>query len=373
MKMNWRLLKDEANAIDVHGLGAFAKRLEESAARGGGPLKGFTFLEDGRQMLTFSREIEHDIVSAGEAGPLYVGFQNAGKLEKEAGRYQRMRAGGVTVFGFGEGDPEEAWARGLSHWKTLPADHSLLENQWFLISLAPEPIAFVGWEVSADEIWGEGGISTPDKTFAGFVSGDMRVVEAMIGHLEDVRLDRKESSDDRLKDAIAEVNPRRIIALVDEGQRSYLARTLPEVAEAAGEAGAELFLYDLSAASYLVSPYPDEDERWMKPKKASALRRALGRSNLANLVDAAATKAGTVWGILPEKVGFAHLAQWCKREHIDTVVIPVEFSRPSLLERLQGLTLQSLADHSVGVTIVVDDPVRGAWVVPAAIEEGVPA
>ena len=37
MKMNWRLIKDEANAIDVHGLGAFAKRLEESAARGGGP------------------------------------------------------------------------------------------------------------------------------------------------------------------------------------------------------------------------------------------------------------------------------------------------------------------------------------------------
>ena len=264
-----------------------------------------------------------------------------------------------------------SWAGGLAHWKTLPADHSLLENQWFLISLAPEPIAFVGWEVSADETWGEGGISAPDKTFAGFVSGDLRVVEAMIGHLEDVRLDREESSDDRLKDAIAEVNPRRIIALVDEGQRSYLARTLPEVAAAAGEAGAELFLYDLSAASYLVSPYPDEDERWKTPKMAPALRRAYGRSNLANLVDAAGTKASSVRGILPEKVGFAHLAEWCKREDIDTVVIPVEFSRPSLLDRLQGLSLQSLADNSVGITIVVDDPVRGAWVVPAAVEQGV--
>ncbi|MEO8458237.1 MAG: hypothetical protein ABI559_10530 [Chloroflexota bacterium] len=236
-----------------------------------------------------------------------------------------------------------------------------------MVSATPEPVAFVGWEVSPEGIWGKGGISSPDKVFAGFVSGDERVVAALIAHLDDVRLDRPgdEISDNRLSEIIQGADPRRIIALVDEGQRPFLKRGLSAIAESAGELGAELYLYDLSAASYLVNPYPSDEGYWKKPHGASTLRRALGRSSLANLVDAAATKTPVVKGVLPNKVGFAHLADWCKSEDIDTVIIPVEFTRPSLIERLQGLSLEALVDHSVGVTIIVEDPLRGPWIVPA--------
>ncbi|MEO8458238.1 MAG: hypothetical protein ABI559_10535 [Chloroflexota bacterium] len=101
MKMEWRLKEEEANGIDVFGLGAFVKRLEQAVPHGGERLKGFTFLQDAKLMLSFTREIEQDLLAAQTLGPLYVGFQSAGKLENEAERYHRMKSHGVTVYGFG--------------------------------------------------------------------------------------------------------------------------------------------------------------------------------------------------------------------------------------------------------------------------------
>ncbi|MEO8457765.1 MAG: DICT sensory domain-containing protein [Chloroflexota bacterium] len=372
-------MKDEVNAVDIHGIGAFVKRFEEAVSYGEEPLTGFTFLHNAKLMLSFTREIEQDILHAQTTGPLYVGFQNALKLEAEAERYRRLKSIGVTVYGFGEGDPARSGAEGLAQWKPLEANHALLENQWFLVSTTPKPIAFVGWEVSAEEIWGKGGISAPSKAFAGFVSGDERVVGAIVAHLNDVRLGRSRDEsppDDSLLAIIKDAHPRRIVALVDEGQRPFLKRALSQIAEAAGETGAELYLYDLAAASYLVHPVPHQGERWKRPYAASALRLGLGRAELANLIDAASTKVPVVKGILPEKVGLSHLAEWCLTEDIDTVVVPAEFTRPSLIERLQGLSLEALVNHSVGVTIIVEDPLRGPWVVPAieqTIGERVPA
>lgn len=368
MKMDWRLKDSDVNAVDEHGIGGFLKRLEMAAASGGGSLKGFRFLQDASEMLRFTREIEGEIINVGASGPLYVGFQNAGKLEKEAGRYRRMRANGVTVYGFGEGDPPNEWVDGLADWTALEPDHSLLQNQWLLVTTAPRPIAFVGWEVSPDEIWGRGGISSSGKTFTGFVSDDERAVAAILAHFEGVRLGRAsdESSDGQIADLIRDSRPRRIMALADEGERPFLTRALPEISEAGGEIGADIYLYDLSAASYLVSPYPDDDDRWKKPQTSQALRRALGRSALADEVEAASAGNAKVKGILPYKVGFGHLLEWCAREAIDTVVVPVEFTQPSLIERLQGISLQTLTEQKSNVTIIVDDPVRGPWMVPVA-------
>jgi hypothetical protein len=368
MKIDWRLKNSEVNPVDTHGIGGFLKRLEMAAAPGERSLKGFRFLQDAAEMLRFTREIEREITNSGAGGPLYVGFQNAAKLEKEAGRYRRMRANGVTVYGFGEGEPPNEWADGLADWTALEPDYSLLQNQWLLVTPTPNPIAFVGWEVSPDELWGRGGISSAGKAFAGFVSDDARAVAVIVDHLEDVRLgrDSSKSPDGQIADLISDLRPRRIVALTDEGGRPFLKRALPKIAEAGGQTGADIYLYDLSAASYLVSPYPDDDDRWHKPQTSQALRRALGRPALADEVEAASSGGAKVKGILPYKIGFGHLLEWCAKEAIDTVVVPVEFTQPSLIERLQGISLQTLTEQKSNVTIIVDDPVRGPWMVPAA-------
>jgi len=186
-------------------------------------------------MLGYTRQIERALVVAEAAGPLYVGFQTVTKVPGETARYRRLRQEGVNVRGFGEGAIDSADRYGLRGRTALTPDHERLENQWFLVSLAPEPIAFVGWEISAEDRWGRDGITAPGKCFAGFITD----------------------------------------------------------------------------------------------------------------------------------VGFAHPGKRCAALSIGTVVDPAGFTRPSLLRRLQGYTLEKLRAHAA-VTLVVDDPEGGAWYVPAA-------
>ncbi|MCE7883329.1 MAG: hypothetical protein DYH08_05590 [Actinobacteria bacterium ATB1] len=47
----------------------------------------------------------------------------------------------------------------------------------------PEPLVFVGYEVSEPELFGIGGISDVRKRFAGFVTEDQRVVDVLADHL----------------------------------------------------------------------------------------------------------------------------------------------------------------------------------------------
>ena len=62
----------------------------------------------------------------------------------------------------------------------------------------------------------------------------------------------------------------KILVLSDDGQRPELASLRENIAEFAAKKSASVLLYDLSAASYLVSPYPSEvyerigTERWAK-------------------------------------------------------------------------------------------------------------
>ncbi len=145
-------------------------------------LGGTRFTYDAREMLAATREIEATVESGGS---LWVGFQRAAKLELEKERYARLTSGSARVVAFGTGRPELSDDVRL-RWVEVPATTDRLENQWFLVSTDPEPIAFVSWEVSGPERFGEGGISAADKRFVGFVTDDRRVIDALVAHLDAV-------------------------------------------------------------------------------------------------------------------------------------------------------------------------------------------
>jgi len=118
----------------------------------GGPLLGARFLYDARQMLAATREIERAVSAPGTT--LYVGFQRADKLDGQARTYRHLTGQGVQVIAFGTGTPTEVPE---VRWVGRPEDHGAVANQWFLVTEAPEPIGFVGFETSPPDRIGQGG------------------------------------------------------------------------------------------------------------------------------------------------------------------------------------------------------------------------
>ncbi len=141
-------------------------------------LAGTRFTYDAREMLRATRDIEESLA---RGGTLWVGFQRADKLDHEVDRYGELSRSGTEVVAFGTGTP--AQPSGV-RWVRLEPSTRLLENQWFLVTTAPEPIAFVSWEVSEPSRFGEGGISAPDKRFFGFVTDDRRVIDLLVAYLD---------------------------------------------------------------------------------------------------------------------------------------------------------------------------------------------
>jgi hypothetical protein len=162
----------------AEGISEMARRVVDEI--GDSHLPGTRFTYDAREMLRATREIEAAVRGGGE---LWVGFQNASKLDHEAARYEDLTASGADVIAFGTGRPGIAPAVRL-RWIQLEPSSVRLENQWFLVTTDPEPIAFVSWEVSDPALFGVGGISAPDKQFVGFVTDDGRVIAALVSYLE---------------------------------------------------------------------------------------------------------------------------------------------------------------------------------------------
>ncbi len=148
-------------------------------------LPGTRFTYDAREMLRATREIESSVHGGGK---LWVGFQNASKLDHEATRYADLAASGAEIVAFGTGRPGLPPEVAL-RWIEVEPSTVDLENQWFLVSTAPDPIAFVSWEVSEPAQFGIGGISAPDKEFVGFVTDDSRVISALVSHLDSAAAD----------------------------------------------------------------------------------------------------------------------------------------------------------------------------------------
>ena len=155
------------------GIFEIGRRLAEALGRAPDATR-FTY--DPRAMLRTTRDIER----AATGGRLLVGFQAAAKFDVEADRYRALLAAGTQVTAWAAGQHAETHGLEDLDYRALPADTRRLENQWFLVTDSPEPLAFVSYELGDPTTFGVGGAASPGKRFVGFVSDDVAVVDLLI-------------------------------------------------------------------------------------------------------------------------------------------------------------------------------------------------
>ncbi len=346
--MEWTITDKDILLRDFSGIEGLIERMEREFGADGTPIEGFRFLSDTAEMLHFSREIEREVRDSPSGADLYIGFQTVDRFAGEVQRSRRLVRAGIRVAAFGQ-CPLEVPPVGLEGiWTPLERDTRALENQWFLVSSHPAPIAFVGWETSPERMFGIGGLSAQGKEFRGFVTNDCRVVHAIIAHLESVRArvaGCRDSGDDG--------TVRRVIAVTTLDDSPEYAVVRSRAAAVAAADGGEVVLFEISAASYLVSPYPEENRRqWIRTLREPELRR-LGRSPVAKQMEAIRAMGAGAQAILPTAHGFRHLAEWAEREEADLILIPVSLVNPGLFERLRGYSLKALLEHTTRPVLVV--------------------
>lgn len=175
--MEWRR-GAAAPLYDTSGVGDLLARLQGEL--GGGALLGTRLLYGAAEMLRAAREVEASC--HGHPGSLLlVGFQTAARLQPQRHQYRALTAGGVTVVAYGTGMPDPP-VPGVT-WVELPHDPAALENQWFLVTRAPEPMVLAGFECPRGAGMAVTQPDNPGRAFAGFVSNDPRLVAAVTGHL----------------------------------------------------------------------------------------------------------------------------------------------------------------------------------------------
>jgi hypothetical protein len=361
--VEWTILESDKTKQDPTGVEGFILRMDKELRDSGPPLEGFRFLNSGLEMLRITRDIEAEAQASGAGSTLYVGFQTAEKLVKEMKRYRQINQSGVQIVGFGQGDIPEEDTPVLEQWVDLPQNTRALENQWYLVATLPTPIVFIGWETSIPQMFGQGGISRPGKQFKGFVSGDQRVVDAVVAHLEKVRRQygpTQAMSIERLADEIP-FPIHRIMVLTDEGRTSQLKAMREDAAQLASKRSSSIILYDLSAASYLVSPYPSGEyqKEWRRALDKKELG-IIGRQYLVEQLEDLEARRINGGAVLPTTHGFTHLAGWAERGKVDLIMIPSSLVRPGLIDRIKGYTLKTLLD-STNIPVLVYKEGGNVW------------
>ena len=276
--MDWAITDNDILLRDFSGVEGLIERMDKELRAGGTPIEGFRFLSDATEILEFGREIEREVRDSPQKADLYAGFQTSGKMAGEGRRYRRLVRAGVKLAAFGQCPLEEAPEGLEAVWTQVQRDTRALENQWFLVSSHPTPIAFVGWEVSQDKQFTVGGVSSPGKKFRGFITNDCRVVHSIITHLESVRAQeaRRADGEGAVRRALA------VTSLDDSPEYAVVRSCATELAVADG---GEVVLFEISAASFLVSPHPEENRRqWIRTLREPELRR-LGRSPVAKQME----------------------------------------------------------------------------------------
>ncbi|MCY4364819.1 MAG: hypothetical protein OXE17_01120 [Chloroflexi bacterium] len=380
--MEWAITKSDLSHDDKSGVVRFVERMERELRNGGTPIEGFQFLNSPLEMLRFSREIEEEILANPDGADLYVGFQNSDKLAGERIRYRQIVDAGVRLTGFGVGAAPDFLQGAHARWASLKPDRRLLVNQWFLVSSNPVPIAFVGWETSPEDRFGKGGITGEGKGFEGFVTADPRVITALVEYLDHVFEGANKPGDDvadppcelpeclltEVEDdavpvmmgrdhssLVLDAPVRRILAITDLHGSPEFNGLRGWATELAIANASQLVLYEMSAASYLVSPYPeDHRKQWQRILSWRDLL-PLGRAPLARQLARIQARGVDTGAILPSTHGFRHLADWANREDIDLILLPVSLVRPGLLARLRGYSLDSLLQHTNRRVMVVTD------------------
>lgn len=310
------------------------------AAAGDEPLRGTFFVNDAREMLVATREIES--AAREYESRLYVGFQDAARLDDEADVYRTL-VEDADVIAYGVGRPSVEV--GDLEWISVPRDRHALHNQWFLILTGEESLAFVGYETSPPSSFRKGPSHNPDRTWEGFTSGDPRLVEHLLQRLEHVRTLAGQPP-----------GPRYLVATDDGSDARYGAVRDAGIA-AARDDGASVILYDRTTESYLTNPYPsgpwsNEDDALSPAWQLTPGRLdAMGRGYLARQLRAATEAGVRATAHLAVDTGATAMRDAISRYIPDAVFLPAHIAQPSLIDRVRGNTLRSLMS-------TIDAPVR---------------
>lgn len=359
MTFKWQLDKttSQENANSVREL---VLEMDQSLRSNGLPIEGFEFIHSSKKMLDITRQIEDDILDSNLPSSLYVGFQAIEKLDREISRYEKLIDNNIKVKAFGIGQPKKSHQNALTTWVEIPKSVSLVENQWFLISESPSPIAFVGWEVS-EEIFAEGKLSDPGKMFEGFVSSDERVIKSLLQHLDSVYMGQVNQPIDA--DKLSSFIDRKIekVMLVThdkpEGNLPFdYTQMIKSTSEICEKLEAEVILYDLSAASFFVEPGGHGDsagQRWKGLLNKRDLE-LLGRNDLSKQMNIINETNLNSQALLAEKHGFVNIHKTALNHNVDLVIVPEYYENPSLIDKIVGNQLSKLDDYEATSFVVYD-------------------
>ncbi|HEX6254887.1 MAG TPA: DICT sensory domain-containing protein [Euzebyales bacterium] len=283
-------------------------------AAGDRPLRGTHFVNDAREMLLATREIE--AAARDDGAVLYVGFQDAARLDDESDVYRELQKQ-ADVIAYGVGQPKAGPDR--VEWVAVPRDRHALHNQWFLVLHGTERLAFVGFETSPPKYFRRGPSYNEGRTWEGFTTDDEGLIDHLTQRLEHAR-------------SLASRRPTTwMLAATDDGSDPRYAAVRDAALAAARDSGAGVVLYDRTTESYLTNPYPSGP--WSSEEAALSPSWELSPARLA--VDR----------------GAKALRDAVDRYAPDAIYLPAHVSNPSLLDRVRGNTLTTLAG-------AVDVPVR---------------
>ena len=332
-----------------------------------------TFTNDAREMLRITRRVE----SAARGGRLFVGFQNASKLEAERERYEELVKDGTEVIAFGEGDLADPIA-GLEY-RTLEPHHERLANNWILVTDTPERVAFVSWEISDSGVFGTGGAGTPGKAFVGFITDDAEVIDLLVKTLSAwppappttaatpaAKPAGPNAAGRALMNAIerteVQATGAKPGAVVVAVRRDDPDQALITAAAIAKSEERQLVVVDRSTESIFGTPYNDlrgDDDFRPRPDRLfnAGLAAREGRQRTANVLAAATALSVEAGGWFPTRSGSDGLAEAMQRFGGSIMVLPGTVRAPSIGERIRGMTLENLA--ALGQPIVVADEAAG--------------
>jgi hypothetical protein len=349
------------------GLFEMGRRLAERLGR----LPDATsFLGDPREMLRVTRRVE----SIARGGRLWVGFQTGEKLDAESARYRALVAAGTKIVAFGSGWPTMDLA--AIEYRQQRPDRYRLANQWFLVSDAPERIAFVSWEISDERIFARGGAATSGKRFVGFISDDALVVSELVGVLSETpglapapglspRSVAVPHGRDHTAELLATLTSMATtktgapegavivpVSLDDDGRAVRLAIMI------ARDEGRPLVIVDRSAEGLLGSRYSDlraDTDYRPRPDRLfdAFVARREGRSGTAAAIAAAALLGVSAGGWFPTAAGVGGLREALRRFGGSLLVVPAAMRDPSIAERVRGMSLDTL--EGLGVPVLVAD------------------
>lgn len=154
---------------------------------------------------------------------------------------------------------------------------------------------------------------------------------------------------------------RTILLATDDGRDPAYGEMREPVLRWAADQEARVVLYDRSAESYFVDPYPSGP--WTADVEGGPDRRALldpqqlemlGRHYLAEQIRSARAAGVRAGGWLPSRPGGRGMADAVSAVGADLVILPTSVSRPSLFDRVRGNTLDGFRE-ALAVPVAVAD------------------